>query len=95
MIERWILWYQDVLTGTGLSERLATIIENITVIVVTAGLALLADFIIKRIIIASITRIARRSKNNWDDIFVRRRVFNRLAHLAPGRHRLADRPSAS
>lgn len=83
MIERWIIWYQELLTEAGLSERWTTIIENTTVIVVTAGLAILADFIIKRIIIATITRLARRSKNQWDDIFVRRRVFNRLAHLAP------------
>lgn len=32
---------------------------------------------------STIARIARKSKNNWDDIFVERRVFNRLAHLAP------------
>lgn len=83
MIERWIIWYNDLLSGTGLSESLVVIIENITLIVITIGLAILADFIIKRIIIAAITRIARKSKNNWDDIFVERKVFNRLAHLAP------------
>ena len=83
MIERWINWYHDLLFGTGLSESLVVLIENITVIVITVGLAILADFIIKRIIIASITRIARKSKNKWDDIFIESRVFNRLAHLAP------------
>ena len=57
--------------------------ENATVVVVTIVLAILADFIIKRIIIATIHQIARKSKNDWDDIFVERRVFNRLAHLAP------------
>jgi len=83
MIDRWINWYHDLLFGTGLSESLVVLIENVTVIVITVGLAILADFIIKRIIIAAITRIARKSKNNWDDIFVERKVFNRLAHLAP------------
>ena len=83
MIERWITWYGEVLTGTGLAENLVSFIGNVTVIVLTAGLALLADFIIKRIIITSITRIARKSKTHWDDIFVESRVFNRLAHLAP------------
>ena len=83
MIERWINWYQEMLITAGLSERLAVVIENITVILITAGLAVLADYVIKRIIIASIARIARKSKNKWDDIFVKRKVFNRLAHLAP------------
>ncbi len=83
MIERWIGWYYDLLTGTGLSKGLVVFIENATIIIVTLGLALLADFLVKKIIIATIKRLAKRSKNDYDDIFVERKVFNRLAHLAP------------
>jgi len=83
MITRWIEWYNTLLTGTGLSESLVVIIENATIIVITIGLAILADFVVKRIIIATIKQVAQRSKNDWDDIFVKRKVFNRLAHLAP------------
>jgi len=83
MIEKWIAWFREILTGTGLAENWVTIIENAAIIVLTIGLAILADFVIKRIIITTITRIARRSKTHWDDIFVKQRVFNRLAHLAP------------
>ncbi|MCK5136372.1 MAG: mechanosensitive ion channel [Bacteroidales bacterium] len=83
MIEKWIVAYQELLVRAGISEKLAVLIENVTVILVTVVLAILADFIIKKIIITTITRIARKSKNIWDDIFVERRVFNRLAHLAP------------
>ncbi|MEZ5072236.1 MAG: mechanosensitive ion channel [Bacteroidales bacterium] len=46
-------------------------------------LAWLADFLVKRILISAITRVARQTKNDWDDIFVERKVFNRFAHLAP------------
>ncbi len=83
MIERWIDWYRELLTGASLSDRMVILIENITIILITIGLALLADFLVKRIIITTIHRIARKSKNDWDDIFVERKVFNRLAHLAP------------
>lgn len=83
MIEKWIQAYQDLLIRAGASEQLAIIIENATVIVVTVLMAILADYVIKRIIISTITRFARKSKTGWDDIFVRRKVFNRLAHLAP------------
>ena len=83
MIERWIDWYNGVLSGTGMSENLVIFLENLTIIVITAGLAFLADFVVKRIIVATIAGIVRRSKNDWDDIFVERKVFNRLAHLAP------------
>jgi miniconductance mechanosensitive channel len=83
MIERWIEWYKQLLTGTGMSEGMVVFLENATTIVITIGLAILADFLVKRIIIASITRLAKRTKSDWDDVFVRRKVFNRLAHLAP------------
>jgi miniconductance mechanosensitive channel len=83
MIARWIGWYNELLTGTGMSERLVVFLENATIIILTLGLAILADFLLKRIIISSIKKLAKRSKNDWDDVFVRRKVFNRLAHLAP------------
>jgi miniconductance mechanosensitive channel len=83
MIERWINWYKELLSGTALSEGIRVFVENATVIVITIILAVLADFIVKRIIISSIKNLAQKSKNDWDDVFVRRKVFNRLAHLAP------------
>ena len=83
MIERLINWYVGLLSGTGMSDGLGIFIENATIIVVTILLALLADFIVKRVIISSITALTKRTKNDWDDVFVKQKVFNRLAHLAP------------
>jgi len=83
MIERWINWYLELLSGTGLSDGMKIFIENATIIVVTILLAALADFIVKRIIISSIAALTKRTKNEWDDVFVKQKVFNRLAHLAP------------
>lgn len=83
MIERWIINYKAFLIGTGISEDFAAIIENVTVLLSIVLLAFLADLITKRIIVVSIKKIASKSKITWDDIFVRRNVFTRLAHLAP------------
>jgi len=83
MIQSLINWYSELLQGTSLSDGLIVFLENITIIGITVLLAWLADFLTKRIIIASITRIVKRTKNEWDDIFMERGVFNRLAHLAP------------
>ena len=83
MIEKILSWYNELLTGTSLSENLVIFIENISIILITIGVAWLADFLVKKIIITAITRFVKHTKNDWDDIFVERRVFNRLAHLAP------------
>jgi miniconductance mechanosensitive channel len=83
IIDSWIARYIELLSGTGLSDKMVVLIENVTIILVTIILAFLADYIVKRIIISSIARLVRRSKNDWDDVFVEQKVFNRLAHLAP------------
>lgn len=83
LIEKAISWYAELLSGTGLSDSLLIFIENATIILVTVILAILADYLVKKIIVSSIARIVRRSKNDWDDVFVEQKVFNRLAHLAP------------
>jgi len=83
MIDRWIAWYSELLSGTPLSDRTLVFLENASIILLTVIVAILADFIVKRIIISAIAALARRSKNDWDDVFVEQRVFNRLAHLAP------------
>lgn len=46
--------------------------------------AILADRITKRILLATIARIVRRTTFTWDDVLQRHRVFERLAHIAPG-----------
>ncbi len=83
MIERGIIWYAELLSKTGLSDAMLIFIENVTIIIITIILAILADFLVKKIIISSIARLVKRSKNDWDDVFVEQKVFNRLAHLAP------------
>ena len=83
MIHNLIQWYHQLLSGTGLSDGMQIFIENATIILAIVILAFLADYIVKRIIITTITRLAKRSRNDWDDVFVKQRVFNRLAHLAP------------
>jgi len=45
--------------------------------------ALLANFIAKHIILRGLAYIVQRSKNKWDDIFLEKKVFNRLSQLAP------------
>ncbi len=83
MIDQWIISYKAFLMRVGLSEQFAAILENTTVLISILLLAFLADIVTKRIIIVSIKGIVSRTKNKWDDIFVRLKVFNRLAHLAP------------
>ncbi len=46
-------------------------------------IAWLAYYITRKFIIRFVQRIARKTKTSWDDILVKHRVFNGLAHLVP------------
>lgn len=46
-------------------------------------IAWLAHFLTRHIIVRFVQRIAQRTKTDWDDILVRNKVFNGMAHLVP------------
>ena len=52
-------------------------------VVAVALLSYLANFIAKRIILTIVHGIVRRTKTDWDDALVDRKVFTKLSHLAP------------
>jgi len=74
---------KDLLTGWGLSENIAAYINILFGTTIIILLAYLSNVISKRIIIKTITRVIRRTKSNWDDILLEKKVLTRLAHLAP------------
>jgi miniconductance mechanosensitive channel len=46
-------------------------------------IAVVAFYIAKRLFVYAIHKVATKTKSDWDDILIRRRVFDRLAYLAP------------
>lgn len=73
----------DLLQSWGLGESLAGVIHIAFFIVAVLILLWLADFVTNRILLTVLTRIARRTKNTWDDVMMEKRLFARLAHLVP------------
>jgi len=79
-------WFEDLrawVLSLGASEWTADwVVEGSQVLAVMA-VAWLANLIAKRIILAALSSFASRTKTDWDDKLVRRRVFHTLSHLAP------------
>jgi miniconductance mechanosensitive channel len=76
VLERWLIRH-------GISELYADTVKLIIVFAVIGLLAILVDFVIKRIILSIVYRIAKKTETIFDDILVEKKVFHRLAHLAP------------
>jgi len=73
----------DWLISLGFSDSLAILTKTIIYLIVFVFLSYLSNFITRKVIIRVITTIIRRTKSNWDDIFLQNKVFNKLSHLAP------------
>ncbi|MCK5512860.1 MAG: mechanosensitive ion channel [Deltaproteobacteria bacterium] len=46
-------------------------------------LSIIANFVAKRLILKGLAHIIVRTETKWDDIFLKRKVFDKLSHLAP------------
>ena len=71
------------LTGFGLGDAVATYVIDGLELILLALLAFVVDILVKRILLNVVTRFARRTRTDWDDMLIDRKVFQRLAHIAP------------
>jgi len=74
---------RDWLSGLGLSDSQAELALELAALAGVALLAVLANWIAKRVILRIVSRIVRRTRSSWDDVLLERKVFTRLSHLAP------------
>ncbi len=76
-------FFEGWLVGHGVEVESAAMATTAAGILVVVVLALVADFVAKRVLVRVVVGLAKRSETSWDDVVVGRRVFHRLAHLAP------------
>ena len=71
------------LIGLGLGEGMAPVVARVIAVILMAGAAYLANLVAKQLLLRIIKNLVERTKTVWDDILLKRKVFNRLSHLAP------------
>lgn len=75
-LRNWII-------NQGLDLSTANILARGLIFVLIIVLSLIAYLIAKQFILKGLTAIIRRTETQWDDMMLKQKVFNRLAHLAP------------
>ncbi len=73
----------QLLTSWGLNSTQAEVVRGVVIAIGIIFLAWLGNWITKKIIIHIVAGIIRRTKNEYDDIFLKKGVFNNLSHLVP------------
>lgn len=64
-------------------EHFAKPLAALLCIIIIIIIAWFSHFLTRKIILRIVARIARKTKTDWDDILVKNKVFNGLAHLVP------------
>lgn len=82
-IQLWGKIIREWLIEKGLSENMANYLKVAIFVLAIALLCLIANFIAKKIILSILHIFIRKSKTDWDDVLMEKKVFNRLSHFAP------------
>lgn len=76
-------WANKFLRDSNLSEEWIDYLTMALDIVIVVLLSFIVDFIARKFILRMVGRYVKRSKNQYDDILLEKRVFRSLAHLLP------------
>lgn len=79
MLEMLINW----LLGVGIESDTAALLSRGILVILILLLSFLADALAKRFIQKGVTSIIERTETKWDDVILKKKVLNRIAHLAP------------
>jgi miniconductance mechanosensitive channel len=83
MDSRFLFDIKDLLIRWGIPENYVSLLNTLAGIVLIIIIAIISDFILKRVIINIIERVVKKSKTIWDDILLNKKILIRLSHLAP------------
>ena len=72
-------WLQSFGMSSFWSFLLAQMLMALAVVLIAA----LFNWVTKRILLASVHQVIRRTRTEWDDVLIEKDFFSRLAHLAP------------
>jgi len=76
-------YFEHLLASHGISQYFASILNMAILCGILAISAIIANYVLKLIIIKFIKRWVDKSPNTYDDIFYEKGVFNKLSHLGP------------
>jgi len=76
-------WITEHLLAMGLSDFYTDVIRVFILLAIMLLISWIANVIVKRYVVKAIERIIKKTKSNYDDYLIKRRVLNKLSHLVP------------
>ncbi|WP_309119695.1 mechanosensitive ion channel domain-containing protein [Paenibacillus sp.] len=67
----------------GASTELAGLLSSWILVVLIAGLGIVANGVAKKVVHGVVARFVKRNRFKWDDMLLERKVFQKLSHIVP------------
>lgn len=74
---------KNLLSDAGLNQETTVLLSNLIMIIAIVILCMVANFITKKIVLRLITNVILKNRFKWDNIFLERRIFEKLSHVVP------------
>ena len=76
-------WINSYLIKWGLVRDSANIWDNLIILLLVIAVTVGIDYTCRYIFLGLFKRFAKRTRNQWDDLIVERKIINKLMHLIP------------
>lgn len=77
-------YFEQMLIDKGFKPDIAVYLSYGIIVLIILLVCFLTNFILKKVVLKIMTRIIKSNKFIWDDIFLERRVIQRMFHAVPG-----------
>lgn len=77
-------YFEQMLINQGFDAKIAIYLSYGIIAIIILLICILTNIIIKKIVLKIMSRIIKSNKFLWDDIFLERRVIQRMFHTVPG-----------
>ena len=77
------IWLKELFLNWGFNYSFSSFLSATGLVIIVLVLSWLANVITKFIILRIVTTAVKKTKSQWDDVFLEQKVFTRLSHLAP------------
>ena len=76
-------WGQQLLVDLHIIKDEPNYLDNILILTAIVLITFCIDYICRRVMLNAFKRIARKTKNQWDDLIVERKIINKMMHIIP------------
>lgn len=76
-------WTNNHLVEWGVITHRADLLDIIIMLGLTVIVAIIIDYVCRGIVLLLFKKLARRTKNKWDDLIIERKIINKLMNILP------------